>query len=165
MIAAPMTEVDILRLAAREAVGHSGDPLTQNGAALARRNEAIFTAANSFPSGVEARHCRLQRPEKYRFIEHAERNVIYRAAAAGWATGGATMYCLWFACPDCARAIIQAGIYEVVGHVKPRNATPSRWLQAVNDGEQMLREAGVGMRWLAEPLGVTIKFDGKEMHL
>jgi hypothetical protein len=29
----------------------------------------------------------------------------------------------------------------------------------------MLREAGVGMRWLAEPLGVTIKFDGKEMNL
>jgi len=29
----------------------------------------------------------------------------------------------------------------------------------------MLREAGVGMRWLADPLGVTIRFDGKEMVL
>jgi dCMP deaminase len=165
MIVAPMTEIDILRLAAREAVKNSSDPDTQNGAVLARRNDVVFMAANAFPDGVEARHHRLYRPEKYRFIEHAERNVIYRAAATGWGTGGAAMYCLWFSCPDCARAIIQAGIYEVVGHVAPRRATPARWLQAVSDGEAMLREAGVGMRWLADPLGVTIRFDGKEMVL
>jgi hypothetical protein len=30
-------------------------------------------------------------------------------------------------------------------------------------GESMLREAGVSMRWLAEPLGVTILFDEKEV--
>jgi dCMP deaminase len=160
-----MTEVDILRLAAREAARHSIDTHTQNGAALARLNDVILTAANAFPHGVEPRHHRLGRPEKYVFTEHAERNVIYKAASMGWATGGSTMYCLWFACPDCARAIIQAGIYEVVGHVKPRNATPSRWLQAVKDGEGMLREAGVGMRWLSDSLGVAIKFDGKEMTL
>lgn len=165
MVEPPMTEVDILRLAAREASRHSADPQTQNGAALARRNDYVFTAANAFPAGVEARHSRLSRPEKYRFIEHAERNVIYRAAAAGWATGGASMYCLWFACPDCARAIIQAGIYEVVGHVKPRAATPERWLESVKAGEQMLREAGVGMRWIADNLGVTIRFDGQEINL
>lgn len=160
-----MTEVDILRLAAREATRHSSDTSTQNGAAVARLNDLIFTAANAFPAGVEQRHHRLGRPDKYTFIEHAERNVIYKAASVGWATGGATMYCLWFACPDCARAIIQAGIYEVVGHIKPRNATPSRWLQSVRDGETMLREAGVGMRWITDDLGVTIRFDGKEMHL
>ena len=165
MIERPMAEIDILRLAAREASRYSSDPQTQNGAALARLNDLIFTAANRMPAGIEPRHDRLSRPAKYTFIEHAERNVIYKAASLGWATGGSTMYCLWFACPDCARAIIQAGIYEVVGHVKPRTATPSRWLHAVRDGEQMLREAGVGMRWLAEPLGVTIKFDGRDMEL
>lgn len=165
MLAAPMTEVDILRLAAHEAARSSGDPRTQNGAVLVRADDIVILAANALPAGVASRRDRLEPPQKYTFIEHAERNAIYAAAAAGWPTAGATMYCLWFACPDCARAIIQAGIAEVVGHVAPRNETPSRWLQAVRDGEQMLREAGVRMRWLAEPLGVSIVFNGQEMQL
>jgi deoxycytidylate deaminase len=66
---------------------------------------------------------------------------------------------------DCARAIIIAGITEVVGHVKPRAATPERWTAQIVKAEAMLREANVGMRWLAEPLGVTIRFDGQEMEL
>jgi deoxycytidylate deaminase len=66
---------------------------------------------------------------------------------------------------DCARAIIVAGIAEVVGHVKPRCATPERWTASIVKAEAMLREANVSMRWLAEPLGVTIKFDGQEMTL
>jgi len=53
----------------------------------------------------------------------------------------------------------------VVGLAKTRNATPDRWLDAVQDGEDILREAGVGMRWIGEPIGCTILFDGKEMHL
>lgn len=165
MIVPTMAEVDLLRLAALTAVEKSDDQHTQNGAVLARPEAIVITAANAIPVGVDRRRQRLERPEKYTFIEHAERAVIYKAAASGFPVGGSTLYCLWFACPDCARAIIQAGVYEVVGHVKPRAETPSRWLQAVNDGEQMLREAGVGMRWLADPLGVTIKFDGRELFL
>lgn len=165
MIAPNLSEVDILRVAAREAARRSSDPRTQNGAVLSRQDDIMVLGSNSLPAGIAKTPQRLAAPEKYTFVEHAERAVIYKAASFGWATGGATLYCLWFACPDCARAIIQAGIYEVVGHVKPRSETPSRWLHAVKDGEQMLREAGVGMRWLADPLGVTIRFDGKEMHL
>jgi dCMP deaminase len=157
-----MNEIEILRIAAIAARTRSGDPRTQNGAVLCRPDNFIVSAANSFPAGVRPRP---EPPEKYTYIEHAERNAIYKAASMGWPTGGATMYCLWFACPDCARAIVQAGIYEVVGLAKTRNSTPDRWLDAVQDGEDILREAGVGMRWLGERIDATIMFDGREMHL
>jgi len=162
MILEHRSPLDWLRLAATTAAEASEDTSTQNGAVLAPVEGFVATAANHYPSGLRPR---VARPAKYRYIEHAERAAIYAAARHGTETGGSTLYCLWFACPDCARAIICAGVREVVGHVVPRQATPDRWLEQVLAGESMLREAGVGMRWLAEPLGVTIKFDGKEMRL
>jgi dCMP deaminase len=165
MIHKPPTELGLLRFAAIEAASKSEDTSTQNAAILVRPDDFVFSAANAFPPGIQKRPERLVRPEKYTYIEHAERAVIYRAASSGWPTGGTTMYALWFACPDCARAIISAGIFEVVGHARTRQETPPRWLEAVEDGERMLREAGVGMRWLSGKLGVTIRFNGKELPL
>jgi dCMP deaminase len=70
---------------------------------------------NGFPRGVDddvdERH---ERPAKYLWTEHAERNAIYNAAAIGAATAGCTMYLPWYPCTGCARAIIQSGISEVV---------------------------------------------------
>ncbi len=77
--------------------------------------EIRATGYNGFPRGVnddvEARH---QRPAKYRWTEHAERNAIYNAARSGVATDGCTAYLPWFPCVDCARALIQAGITTLV---------------------------------------------------
>ena len=159
------TPVDWLRIAAQEAAS-SHDPHTQNGAVLVPRSAAFAAVGvNKVPNGVWAAPDRLTRPEKYNYIEHAGRAAIYKAARVGTPTAGATLYCPWFACMDCARAIIMAGIVEVVGHVKPRAATPERWTAQIVKAEAMLREARVGVRWLAEPLGVTIRFDGEEMEL
>jgi len=57
---------------------------------------------------------RLERPAKYLWIEHAERNAICNAARAGTATAGCTLYVELMPCMDCARAVVQAGITEVV---------------------------------------------------
>ena len=47
----------------------------------------------------------------------------------------------WFPCTDCARAIIQAGITEVVGaHYDP---THERWGKSFITAMEMLTEAGV----------------------
>jgi dCMP deaminase len=51
---------------------------------------------------------------KYLWMEHAERNAICNAARAGTATEGCTIYVEIMPCMDCARAIVQAGIAEVV---------------------------------------------------
>ncbi len=57
---------------------------------------------------------RLERPNKYLWIEHAERNAICNAARAGTSTAGCTLYVELMPCMDCARAVVQAGIIEVV---------------------------------------------------
>lgn len=163
MIAERPTDIDLLRLAFHTAAGFSCDPDTQNGAVLTPQNGFAVRAANHIPTGIAMPPWRLERPAKYRYMEHAERSAIYAAARQGATTEGATLYCCWFACPDCARAIIAAGIREVVGHVTPRRLTPERWESATAAGEAMLREAGVSMRWIAEDLGVTIRFNGESI--
>jgi dCMP deaminase len=155
-----------LRIAAQEAASGSDDPHTQNGAVLVPATASyVCIGVNRVPSGVWAAPGRLRRPEKYGYIEHAERAAIYAAARVGTPTLGATLYCPWFSCMDCARAIIMAGISEVVGHVRPRAATPDRWTEQIVKAEAMLVEARVNIRWLAGPLGVTIRFNGEEMEL
>ena len=166
MIIKQQTAIDWLRIACQEAAASSHDRQTQNGAVLVP-NAAAYVAVgvNRFPKGIGVTPDRLERPAKYEYIEHAERAAIYAAARVGTPTAGAKLYCPWFACADCARAIIMAGITEVVGHVRPRAATPERWTATVVQAEAMLREAGVGMRWIAEDIGVTIRFNGEEMRL
>jgi dCMP deaminase len=144
------------------------DPSTQNGAVLVdpATGDVVAIGANHFPAGVEENPERWERPIKYSFVEHAERNAIFDAAKAGIATKGLIMYCPWFACSDCARAIIQAGITEVVGHRSPTEATNARWTDSVKVAMTMLDEAGVKTRWITERLftegEIVLRRDGKE---
>ena len=70
---------------------------------------------NTLPRGVAANPPeRLSRPDKYTWVEHAERNAIYTAARCGISLEGCTMYVDLMPCVDCARGIIQAGLREVV---------------------------------------------------
>lgn len=165
MIASEYTKAQWLRMAATQAAS-SHDPHTWNGAVLvpAVASYAVM-AANRLPKRVAGTTARLERPAKYKFIEHAERAVIYRAAKLGTPTDGATLYCVWFACTDCARAIISAGIVRVVGHARTRRATPSRWRDEIAQADEMLREAGVQTVLIEDSLGVPIRFDGSEWLL
>jgi dCMP deaminase len=155
-----MTDIEYLREACRYAVEHSQDPRTQNGAVL-RAGARLVYGANRFTGTVFAKDPAAAVAQKYTLIEHAERDAIYRAAAAGVATAGATLYCPWFACTDCARAIILAGIREVVGLMPLRRATPARWEDNILQAEMLLFDAGVSLRWLAGPVGAKICFNGE----
>lgn len=153
-----------LREACRVAVEESTDPHTQNGAFLRTKSGYFAAAANQLPP-IEALPERFERPLKYSFIEHAERNVIYQAARKGIATHNATLYCPWFACTDCARAIILAGISRVVGHAKARVLTPERWRESVALADQMFQEAGVEIALLEDVLGVRYRFNDEWLDL
>lgn len=157
-----MIDHDWMKVACQVARDRSDDPRTQNGAVLVAANGKPVVSANRLPHRIAGLANRLYSSDKYDYIEHAERAVIYAAAAAGVATEGATLYCPWFACTECARAIILAGVKEVVGLAGHRAATPARWLKNIETAEAMLDEAGVGMRWMASTTGVTLTFDGRE---
>jgi dCMP deaminase len=144
----------------------SPDPSTQNGALLVNPHTGIIVAysPNTFPRGVERTLERLQSPLKYEYMEHAERGAVYAAAATGVATRGLTMFCPWFACEECARAIIMAGISEVVGHDLPEQAQRTDWAEHVARAEGMLTEAGVRFRRVKGTLGIDILFNGKTVR-
>jgi len=141
---------------------NSPDPSTQNGAVIVTADGTTVQDCNRFPDRVELTGERLERPLKYDFIEHAERNVIFKCAKLGCSTHGTTMYVPWFACCDCARAIIQAGIAHVVGHQRMADDTPDRWKESIANAMIMLNEAGVKMTMIPDVLdGPKILFNGK----
>lgn len=136
--------VDYFMGMARHAATKSKDRSVQVGAVIVGRDNAVLsTGWNGFPRGVndnvDTRH---ERPEKYLWTEHAERNAIFNAAAHGISLRGSTLYTTLMPCCDCARAIIQSGIAAIVSP-KPE---PSRLGTSHHDVSlAMFREAGVGV--------------------
>jgi dCMP deaminase len=114
-------------------------------------NELRSIGFNGFPTGVdddeERRH---ERPAKYRWTEHAERNAIYNAARVGIPLQNCRMYLPWFPCMDCARAIIQTGIAELIC-LKPDVSDP-QWGQDFQEVPKLLTEGGVKIRWFKPSL-------------
>jgi dCMP deaminase len=155
---------DYLRMAVM-ASRNSPDLSTKNGAVLVSRNGNIVRACNSPPPRVPLTDDRRGRPSKYDFIEHAERNAIFMAARQGICTDGARMYCLWYACPHCARAIVTAGVREIVGLLALDVLTPQRWRDSVRIGKEILTEAGVRTRLYTEPLGLKVIFADSEITI
>lgn len=106
------------------------------------RNVLVSIGWNGFPRGinddVDARH---ERPIKYSWVEHAERNALYNAAANGHPTKGCTMYLQWYPCADCARAIIQSGLSKLVCYEPDWN--DSVWAKDFAVTREMLEESSV----------------------
>jgi dCMP deaminase len=72
----------------------SKDESTQIGAVIVGKdNEILSTGYNSFPRGLDdSKKERQERPEKYFWIEHAERNAVYNAARIGVSLKNSTIY-------------------------------------------------------------------------
>ena len=127
----------------------SKDPNTQIGCVIVGpAHEIRSTGYNSFPRGIrDDVPERLERPNKYLWIEHAERNAICNAARAGTATAGCTLYVEIMPCMDCARAAVQAGIaHIVVSGDRMREYSSEDYNQPVGMVEVLLGEASVTVR-------------------
>ncbi len=125
------------------AASQSEDRSRKTGAVIVDEDSRVVGIGwNQFPrrldTKVEARH---ERPAKYQWTEHAERNAIYDAAALGVSTKGTTMFLTWYPCADCARAVIQAGIHTLVS-VEPDWDDP-KWAADFATVQAMLKEAMV----------------------
>jgi len=124
----------------------SKDRSSQIGAVIiGSRREIVSMGYNGMCRGiddnVEERH---ERPEKYKWMEHAERNAVYNAASLGHKVLGCIIYVSGLLpCCDCARAIIQSGMVEVVVESWK---SPERWLDNMKTSISMVFEAGVRVR-------------------
>ena len=130
----------------------SKDKYTQIGVVLVGRgNEIISTGYNSFPRGIDDNvDERQERPEKYFWFEHAERNSIYNAARIGVSTNGSKMYMTCgIPCTDCARAIINAGITEI--WIKDGGGSKEqKWVESAQRSIQMFNEVGIKINYYLE---------------
>jgi len=135
----------------------SKDPSTKVGCVIVGPDHEVRTTGfNGFPRGVwddpddPANKKRYERPEKYMWTEHSERNVIYNSARCGISLKGCIIYQDWYPCCDCARAIIQSGIVEVVingrSYKEKNEEWNKRWGEQIQVAKEMLKEANVNLR-------------------
>ncbi len=96
----------------------SKDPNTQVGACIVNgRNKIMSVGYNGFPQGCSDDEFPWERTgdeynTKYPYVCHAELNAILNSAGAS--LEGCKIYVALFPCNECAKAIIQCGIKEVI---------------------------------------------------
>lgn len=126
---------------ARQVSMWSKDPGTQVGAVLVEDRRILSTGYNGLPRGMADDERLQDRDFKLTHTIHAELNAILNASRSGIRLEGSSMY-VWGlnTCPDCAKAIIQAGIREV--HMCVPIHKPD-WADAFRTSSAMYAETGV----------------------
>ncbi len=146
---------------------HSPDPSTKNGAILVTKGGVTcVNGVNKFPNGIEVTEDRLtDKPTKYRLVVHAESGAIFNAAKHGNKTEGSTLYCPFYACCECAKAIIQGGVKKVIGHAQLMVLAKDHtvWVKSIVAAWNMLHEAGVKCELYSGTVGVTTRFNGQDI--
>ena len=106
---------------AKLAAGRSKDPSTQVGACIvSQENRILSIGYNGTPNGFDDdkfpwnRDGKCQNDTKYPYVCHAELNARLNFAGTRKDLVGSKIYVDLFPCNECAKAIIQAGISEVV---------------------------------------------------
>ena len=98
------------------AAKRSKDPSTQVGACIVSQDNIIIsTGYNGMPHGCDDNDFPWNRDgeeNKYAYVVHAELNAILNAN--GRDLRGSRVYVALFPCNECAKAIIQSGVKEVV---------------------------------------------------
>jgi len=146
----------VAMLAARR----SKDPSTQVGACIVSADNIIIsTGYNGMPKGCSDDEFPWNREgaeTKYPFVVHAELNAILNAS--GRDLRGSRIYVALFPCNECAKAIIQSGIREVL-YLSDKYATTPTTLAS----KRMLEAAGVKCTRLQPKIkSLTLDFVAEE---
>jgi dCMP deaminase len=133
----------------------SKDPSTQVGACIVDNDNKILSQGyNGLPRGCSDDEFPWNREgnmleTKYPYVVHAELNAILNSR--GTSLVGSKIYVALFPCNECAKAIIQSGIKEVV-YLSDKYADTD----IVKASKRMFSAAGVKMTKL-EPKNKNIK--------
>ena len=139
----------------------SKDPNTKVGACIVdNQNRVVSIGYNGFPRGCDDKIYPWGREgdylnTKYPFVVHAELNAILNATGKNLV--GSSIYVALFPCNECAKAIIQSGIKEVI-YLSDKYADTEATLAS----KRMLRAAGVKLVQMESSVGnITLDF-GKD---
>jgi len=114
-------------------------------AIIVKNNNIISHGVNELPNGANKINDRCESPLKDKWMLHAERNAIFKAARLGISLKDTKMYCTYFPCADCSRAIIQAGITRL--YTEKPDFNHHKWGESWVEALIMLRECGVEVIW------------------
>jgi len=106
----------------------------------------VSYASNNIPNGVKKLNSRKEKPNKYSWIGHAERNAICEAAKQGISTDGCEMYCNYYPCSDCAISIIECGISKL--YTEKPDFNHHKWGESWKRSKKMFNEAGVDIEFV-----------------
>lgn len=132
---------------AREVSTWSKDPSRKIGAiAVGNKGQVLAQGYNGFPRGIRHSQERLKDRElKYKYVVHAEMNLIYNATYNGVSLHDSTVYVTGLpVCSECAKGLIQVGVDQVI---MPESLDiPENWNESFKFTEELFEEAGV--RWM-----------------
>jgi len=134
----------------------SKDPSTQVGAVIVSpANKVVSIGYNGLPKGCSDDEYPWEREgnaleTKYVYVVHAELNAILNSPMP---VTGCRIYVSLFPCNECAKAIIQSGIKEIVYEDDKYAET-----DYVIASKRMLKSAGVSLRQTPKKISVLVNF-------
>lgn len=137
-------------LAKHMANSFSKDTSTKVGALmLAPESYQILSMGyNGMPRGFNEKiEKRWERPQKYFFTEHAERNAIYNACRNGTSLENSIAVVTMFPCADCMRGLIQAGVKKIV--TKEPLLSCDRWGSHFEASLEMAKECNIDITYIS----------------
>ena len=123
----------------------SKDPNTNVGACIVSEDNRILTLGyNGLPMGCSDDEYPWEREgdmldTKYAYVCHAEMNAILNYS--GGSIKGSRIYVTLFPCNECAKAIIQKGIKEVIYYCDKYDNTPGNLA-----AKRMFKSSGIKLR-------------------
>lgn len=134
---------------AKEISTWSKDPSRKIGAvAVGDQGQILAQGYNGFPRGILDKADRYnERSTKYKYVVHAEMNVIYNATFNGVSLNNARLFVYGLpVCSECAKGIIQVGMKSVT--IYTDDAVPDTWTESFELTNNMFKEAGVSCLWI-----------------
>lgn len=122
----------------------SKDPSTQVGACIvSNENRILSVGYNGMPRNCDDDEYPWDREggaleTKYMFVCHAELNAILNYSSANGTLKGSKVYTTLFPCNECAKALVQSGVGEIV-YYSDKYSTTDSTLAA----KRMFRSAGI----------------------
>lgn len=127
----------------------SKDPSRKIGAvAVGSKGQILAQGYNGFPRGILDSTERYDNREvKYKYVVHAEMNVIYNASFSGVSLDGSSLFVYGLpVCNECAKGIIQVGISRVL--IFTDEIVPLIWTESFELTSEMFKEANVKCTWI-----------------
>ncbi|MDD4938245.1 MAG: deaminase [Candidatus Shapirobacteria bacterium] len=143
--------IKYFKLAKYQAELLSKDPCKKVGSLFLRPDtyEILTLGFNGMPRGIDETIIeRWQKPIKYSYIEHSERNGIYNACRSGISLKDSICIVTFFPCTDCTRALIQVGVKTLVSVEPSKNSI--KWKDEHIVSLEMLNEVNMELIFLTD---------------